>query len=270
MLRLLTAAIASPLLLAALFLLPPGGWFAVLLIAVVLAAVELVRMVRPQLPNAPLTALPALVALFGLALFATRTVEPTITLLAAGLLTTFGTAALVLLGRTPLDEVLPAVALLAFGTPYLALPVVALTRLQEIDPWLVVLVLAVVWLGDTAAYYVGRRIGRHKMAPRVSPNKSWEGAAASLVTALVTAAVWCWIVLGGLDWRVLALGLVANTVGQIGDLFESLIKRGAGAKDSGTLLPGHGGLLDRIDALLLAAPVAWLGVLWIGAEVFSR
>ena len=164
----------------------------------------------------------------------------------------------------------PMFRLFAFAPPYLVLPVVALCHLQQVDPWLVVLVLAVVWLGDTAAYYVGRAVGRHKMAPVVSPNKSWEGAAASSVMALIAGAVWCWIVPGAIDWRVLLLALVANAVGQIGDLFESLLKRSAGVKDSGSLLPGHGGILDRVDGILFAAPVAWLAVLWIGTETLAR
>jgi phosphatidate cytidylyltransferase len=167
----------------------------------------------------------------------------------------------VLFGRTPAAEALAAVGGLCFGTLYLALPAVAFARLHQIDRWLPVLALGVVWIGDSAAFYVGRRWGRHKMAPVVSPNKSWEGAAASLAAAVATAALWSWIVRGGVAPAVVALGALANLAGQIGDLVESLFKRGSGIKDSGHLLPGHGGMLDRIDGLLFAAPVLWIA--WV-------
>jgi phosphatidate cytidylyltransferase len=173
---------------------------------------------------------------------------------------------LVLLARTPPGEALPALGALGFGTVYFALPAVACARLQRLDPWLVLLLLAVVWLGDTAAYYAGRRFGRHRLAPRVSPKKSWEGVAASLATALAAAAAWGALRLGEATPALLALGAAANVAGQVGDLVESMLKRGAGVKDSGTVLPGHGGVLDRVDALLFAAPVLLAGVLWLGPE----
>ena len=153
---------------------------------------------------------------------------------------------------------LPAAGGLSFGTLYFALPAVAIARLHEIDPWLPVLAFGVVWIGDSAAYYVGSRWGRHKMAPVVSPNKSWEGAAASLLAAAAAAALWSWIVRREVAPGVVALGALANVAGQLGDLVESLFKRGSGFKDSGQLLPGHGGMLDRIDGLLFAAPVLWI------------
>jgi len=128
-----------------------------------------------------------------------------------------------------------------------------------------------VWSGDIAALYIGKRFGRHKFAPRLSPNKTWEGAIASVLascifgmglillgdwftqqnspfTKLHTSEPW---------WVFLMLAVVLNAAAQFGDLLESALKRGAGVKDSGTILPGHGGVLDRIDALLLAAPVLW-------------
>ena len=177
-----------------------------------------------------------------------------------------GTASLVLFARTPVHEALPAVGALTFGVVYLALPIVAASRLQQLDPWLFFLLLAVVWLNDTAAYYVGSRLGRHRMSPVVSPKKSWEGAAAGLATSLAATAVWGALRLGGVSLELLALGLATGVAGQVGDLVESMLKRGSGVKDSGAVLPGHGGLLDRIDALLFAAPVLWAGVLLIGPD----
>jgi phosphatidate cytidylyltransferase len=126
-----------------------------------------------------------------------------------------------------------------------------------------------VWSGDIAALYIGRAFGRRKLAPRLSPGKTVEGAIAS-VAASVLAALAVVLVSDALTargnltlhisqplWQSLLLAVLLNLAAQAGDLLESAVKRGAGVKDSGTLLPGHGGILDRIDALLLAAPVLW-------------
>jgi len=128
----------------------------------------------------------------------------------------------------------------------------------------VLLPLLVVWASDSAAYFVGRAIGRTKLAPRASPGKTVEGSVAGLVGATVAA----WLVMrwsmadpSGIPLDVpvvLALGLAVAAVGQVGDLAESVLKRQAGVKDSGHILPGHGGALDRLDALLFAFPVAWV------------
>lgn len=275
--RLLTAAVVGLPLLAGVFLLPAPWFFAVVLAAVTLAAVEFVRILRPLAPGAPLRALPVLVAAAAIALFlalstdpaATGTAAPEVRVVATGLAFSVGLACAVLFGRTPASQALPALGGLCFGTIYFAFPAVAMVRLQQADPWLVLLLFAIVWLGDTAAFLVGRRWGRHKMAPTVSPNKTWEGAAASLGISLVAAVAWCLLVLGRLSLAVVAIAAVVNVAAQLGDLTESLFKRGSGVKDSGHLLPGHGGLLDRIDALLFAAPVLWISVLLMGDGVFG-
>ncbi len=265
--RLLTAAVGGPLLLAATFLLPWPWYFALILGAVVVAALEFTRLLRPLAPGAPLAVLPALVVAAAVALALALAAAPAapeaaeVWTIAGGLAFTLGVSAAVLFGRTPAAEALAAVGGLCFGTLYLALPAVAFARLHQIDRWLPVLAFGVVWIGDSAAFYVGSRWGRHKLAPVVSPNKSWEGAAASLVAAVASAALWSWIVRGGVAPAVVALGALANLAGQVGDLVESLFKRGSGIKDSGHLLPGHGGMLDRIDGLLFAAPVLWIA--WV-------
>ncbi|MGH9480697.1 MAG: phosphatidate cytidylyltransferase [Terriglobales bacterium] len=144
----------------------------------------------------------------------------------------------------------------ALGALYLGLLMGALGAIRLLpvgEAWLIFLLL-VVWLGDTAALYCGRAWGRHALAPRVSPGKSWEGAAASFVVALlvgVVCAVW-----QGAPVLVPLAGAL-NIAAQFGDLAESLLKRAGQAKDSGRLLPGHGGVLDRVDAMLFAAPVLW-------------
>jgi phosphatidate cytidylyltransferase len=118
--------------------------------------------------------------------------------------------------------------------------------------------LIVNWIGDTGAYYVGRKFGKHKLAPRVSPGKSWEGAIASAVTAVIFGVIYLPLAIDGVSvWVAGAISLVANAAGQIGDLAESALKRGAGVKDSGTMLPGHGGILDRLDSSLFAMPVVY-------------
>jgi phosphatidate cytidylyltransferase len=121
--------------------------------------------------------------------------------------------------------------------------------------------LLVNWAGDMGAYYVGRRWGRHKMAPRISPHKSWEGAAASVVTSILLAGAYLLRFVPGVAVaQAVALTVAANAAGQIGDLAESAMKRGAGVKDSGAMLPGHGGFLDRVDSTLFSLPLiyAWL------------
>ncbi|MGH9476511.1 MAG: phosphatidate cytidylyltransferase [Terriglobales bacterium] len=132
--------------------------------------------------------------------------------------------------------------------------------------WLIFM-LVVVWAGDTAALYAGRSWGRHRMAPRVSPQKTWEGAGASFVMAvLLGAGFGAWTNVGFSALPVIelaALGGGINVAAQVGDLFESLLKRGAQVKDSGHWLAGHGGVLDRIDAMLFAAPLVWYYVAYL-------
>lgn len=282
--RLLTAAIGTPIILAAVFLLP-GPWFFVLLAVLVeLAVFEYIAIVRTRTPHAPLSLLLGLVPLAALAFTLALSNElavlrPGAPLFAAGALLSVGLGTLLLLSRTPLPETLPALGIFAFGIPYFAVPLTSLHALQQIEdpggvsnhgPWLIVLLLAIVWLGDTAAYYVGSRIGRHKMAPVISPKKSWEGAAAGFLTGILAAAAWCLLRLGRVDGRILAVAAVTAVAAQIGDLVESMIKRGAGVKDSGHILPGHGGVFDRMDALLFAAPVLLAGLWMLGLEDIAR
>jgi len=125
--------------------------------------------------------------------------------------------------------------------------------------------LMVNWIGDTGAFYVGRKFGRHKLAPVVSPGKSWEGAAASAATGVVFGLIYLPLAIAGTSLlKAAGLALAANIAGQLGDLAESAIKRAAGVKDSGTLLPGHGGALDRLDSTLFALPVLYTLVSLLG------
>jgi phosphatidate cytidylyltransferase len=135
-------------------------------------------------------------------------------------------------------------------------------ELRVISPFWLLFALSINWVGDIAAFYVGRSVGRHKLAPQVSPGKSIEGAVASMIGAVLFGEFYgMWTGIGRIGLTEMALlSAVANIAGQLGDLAESALKRGAGVKDSGTLLPGHGGFLDRLDSSLFTLPVIafWL------------
>ncbi|POB10938.1 phosphatidate cytidylyltransferase [Sulfobacillus sp. hq2] len=122
---------------------------------------------------------------------------------------------------------------------------------------------AVIWATDTTAFFVGRQWGRHKLMPRVSPGKTWEGTVAGAVSGVVVAGGAFWF-LHLVVWHALLFGFTVSIVGQIGDLLESAIKRYTGVKDSGSLLPGHGGVLDRFDSSLLALPIAYYLLIGLG------
>jgi phosphatidate cytidylyltransferase len=186
----------------------------------------------------------------------------------------------------PLRAGYPAAAASVFAFTYIALPMAMLVQLRQqwAGAFYLLYLLLVVWAGDIFAYFVGKSMGRHFMAPRISPKKTWEGAVASVIASVAVG----WLLfhyalplssallraglierrdgLFGLEQPAMApvivLTIVLNVAAQLGDLVESLIKRGAGVKDSGALLPGHGGMLDRIDALLFAAPVLWYYAAW--------
>jgi len=179
----------------------------------------------------------------------------------------------------------PAAAASVFAFTYIALPMGMLVQLRQqwAGAFYVLYLLLVVWMGDIFAYFVGKSIGRHLMAPRISPKKTWEGAVASVIASV--AVGWAMfhyalplssaLLRAGLIERrdgmfgleqpamgpIILLTILLNIAAQLGDLVESLIKRGAGVKDSGAILPGHGGMLDRIDAMLFAVPVLWYYVL---------
>ena len=192
------------------------------------------------------------------------------------------------LEREPLSRALPDAAVSYLVIPYVGFTLGTLIFLRSFPNGALYLLylMLLVWCGDIAAYYVGRAIGKHKLAPRISPGKTWEGAIASVVSAIIVGALLFRFmnpisgVLQNLrlftpaarptiwpppstPWAfpMPPLGVIAifaicvNVAAQLGDLVESALKRGAGVKDSGTLLPGHGGVLDRIDALLFALPV---------------
>ncbi len=139
----------------------------------------------------------------------------------------------------------------------------ALYQLRAIDPLLLLGFMGVIWVADSVAYFAGRAFGKHKLAPQISPGKTWEGVFAALSGVLIYAVIWSYWMdsTGNLILWLVPFLLVLTVLGIIGDLFESLLKRQAGVKDSGKILPGHGGILDRIDALTSALPIATLAVI---------
>ena len=188
--------------------------------------------------------------------------------------------------RADLTSGYPAAAASVFAFGYIAIPMALLVEIRQQPAgaiWTIYTLLAV-WAGDIFAYFVGKSLGRHRMSPEISPKKTWEGAVASILASVIIGTLWIQHAPGisavllrvgliergdgmwGLEqpplWPVILLSAVVNIAAQLGDLVESLIKRGAGVKDSGTILPGHGGMLDRIDAMLFAVPVVWAYGAW--------
>jgi phosphatidate cytidylyltransferase len=157
-----------------------------------------------------------------------------------------------------MTDVLPGAAALVLGILYVFGSLRCGIELRAIHPYWLFFALSLNWLGDIAALYVGKMMGRHKLAPRVSPAKTWEGAVGSVAASVIYGAIYLPRLLPAVPIAEgLGLAAVANVAGQFGDLCESALKRGAGVKDSGTLLPGHGGWLDRVDSSLFAMPVVY-------------
>jgi phosphatidate cytidylyltransferase len=271
--RVVTAAVLVAAVLAALFLLPPYAWGFAVLAVVTAGAHEWGRLIG--LPVAKLSLFVVATLVVGAALLAAAPPVPgsgwpqPVVAVACGLATLFwvalGTPA-VLLNWQPQSKWVGALA----AVVVLIGAFVAVVELQARSPWLVLAAMATVWIADTAAFFAGRKYGRHKLAPLISPGKSWEGAWGGIAAVVVYALLLVPLasragVRASVDgvsiaiWIGFAIALAALSI--VGDLHESLLKRRAGVKDSGTLLPGHGGILDRTDALLAAMPPVALATL---------
>jgi phosphatidate cytidylyltransferase len=175
------------------------------------------------------------------------------------LLFLLGLTVLTLFTRRPLVETLPAAGISSSAVLLVAFPLsfaVLLHGVPKYGPKLLLFALAITWAADTAAYFVGRAVGKHPLAPHISPKKTWEGSVASMFGSLLVAFAFSYWIRIPLHYLFI-MAVLGNIAGQMGDLLESAYKRSAGVKDSGGLLPGHGGILDRIDALILCIPVIW-------------
>jgi phosphatidate cytidylyltransferase len=163
---------------------------------------------------------------------------------------------------------LPSASVFLLGVVYIFGAWRCALGLREINPHWLMIALLVSWAGDTAALYVGRTLGRHKLAPRISPAKTWEGSVGSVAGAVIASSIYAhYLIPEQPTALVLAIAAAANLAGQAGDLCESAFKRGADVKDSGTMLPGHGGWLDRIDSTLFSVPVVYAAQVYIMSHV---
>ena len=254
--RLITAAVLIPLLLGAMFLLPGFWWQLVLLIPVLIAAHEWARLAAFGRAGEAALML-ALMAAIGLLMAIATAPE------SAGARVVLGLGVAFWLIVAPCWLWLRVAVRNRWWLGICAIVVLvptwlAFAQLQR-NPLLLLLLLAVVWIADTAAYMFGRTFGRHKLAPAISPGKTWEGVAGALATVAVYALALNLAQILRRDGGFLVAAFLSMTVfSVVGDLFESWLKRSAGVKDSGAILPGHGGLLDRIDGVMAALPLAAL------------
>lgn len=256
--RELAAAVAIPVVLAILFFAPPVV-FDALVGAIALAALwEFYRLAESTgHPVAKTVGMAGGVLVFFasgfLGVFARSELRVLVILGAVALLAAFGQ----MVSSVEVSSALGGTGSTVLGLVLITVPALAMCLLRDFSPRAVLFLFLIVWGCDSFAYYTGKNLGRRKLAPAVSPNKTWEGTIGGFVGAtLIGAAAGTWWVLPELGPARGALaGALASSAGQIGDLVESLWKRGAGVKDSGVFLPGHGGFYDRIDSLLFAGPV---------------
>jgi phosphatidate cytidylyltransferase len=259
--RIIVAIVAIPLILLASYF---GSYyfFAFVLIIGLVSYYEFVVLIKNKNANANLW-----LGLFLIALLITNQFKPVI-----GTYTLIGIALLLLLTaelfRNKNSAILNLGATL-IGLFYIGLFSSFLIALREFYPnvngiyvrggYIIISMLASIWICDSAAYYGGTAFGKHKLFPRVSPKKSWEGAIFGFIFAVGAFAAAKPFLLDFLTWKdVIILGVITGVIGQLGDLVESLLKRDAGVKDSSGLIPGHGGMFDRFDSLLFSSPVIWL------------
>lgn len=275
--RIVTAAVLIPLTLAGLFCLSPRAWGVVTLAVVAIAASEWAKLAGYRRPAWLLFVL-GTIAIGGALLFAPGSGFAAaggwpeaipLFVCASATLFWFLVAPAWLSARWRVESKL---LLAAIGWLVLLAAWVALVQIQTRSPALLLALMAVVWIADTAAYFAGRAFGRRRLAPAISPGKTWEGVYGALAAIVVYAIAWLGLAPaadGGQPaslaaaalWVALLLALAGVSI--VGDLFESLLKRQRGVKDSGRVLPGHGGVLDRIDALLAAMPPAALIVQYV-------
>ncbi|MFO0760316.1 MAG: phosphatidate cytidylyltransferase [Byssovorax sp.] len=265
LIRLLTAAVAGPLILLLLYSGPTWGWLLLLLAATVIGAFELFAMTHPG--DRVSQALCALLTVAVPFVIWHHTSDPK-ALLAIVLLVPIASMFLVLLRLGDMQTAALRVAAGAFGPLYLGGGMAALAMLRRDagsdGPGFVVLSLMLSWFSDTGAYFAGRFLGKHKLYEAVSPKKTIEGAIGGLAFAALGALGAHFFYLKSLPLTDgLILALVAGAAGQAGDLGESLLKRSVGVKDSGGIVPGHGGILDRVDALLVTSVCTYLYVIWM-------
>jgi phosphatidate cytidylyltransferase len=266
LIRFLTAGVAGPLILLLLYLGPAWGWLLLVLAGTLVGALELYGMTHPG-DRIAQTAAALLTVFVPIVMWQWGTsARALLTLL---VLLPFASMFLVLARLGDIQTAALRVAAGAFGPLYLGGGLGTLVLLRRDAPegqgaGLIVLALVLSWLSDTGAYFAGRFLGKHKLYEDVSPKKTIEGAVGGLVFGVLGALLGHFFYLPSLPLRdAVLLAIVAGGLGQAGDLGESLLKRSVGVKDSGGIVPGHGGVLDRVDALLVTSTMTYLYMLWI-------
>lgn len=268
--REVTAAVLAPLTIWII------GWShayvfdATVALIAVLALYELLILGRRKGYEMPVV-LCLLIALFIIAAFILEDVSVEIGMFATLLVI----PASYVFSRRNIEEALPSSAIAVMGTMYVGMLAGSLIRLRNDfpdGPQLVFFLLLVVWLGDAGAYYVGKQFGKRKLSPRISPKKTVEGLIGGITTSVITAVVIHFTFFPNFPLlAAIVIGVILSVAGVVGDLAESMWKRSAAVKDSGTLIPGHGGFLDRFDSILFTAPILY--VYWAftkhGAETLN-
>jgi len=284
LLRILTAVVLIPLVVALVWWAPAAVTAAAAALVAILALVEFFELaervgLRAFRKWTMFSAALLFYAQYSLGLVETHTLSGGVSIVrdAAGgvvsieavlLVFAFGCVSIGMARRQPVADVLPSMAASAAGFVFVAFPFSYLLRLNEIERVgreLILFTMCLIWAGDVLAYFVGRSLGRIPMAPALSPKKTWEGALGNMIASLLVGVLFArWMQMDALT--LIMIAALGNIAGQMGDLIESAFKRGAAVKDSGTLVPGHGGVLDRIDSLILAAPVVWAAYQWLGRQ----
>ena len=263
--RILTAIVILPLFLAALFYMQDIFWAAFLLVLTVIGAYEWSKLARLSIRNTIVFLLLTVLVGSELLFLLRESVQDNV--YSANLIGLYVLSVVFWIVGAPLylkqsyTIQKPFIWMLT-GWIVLLPTCLALYQLRAISPLLLLGFMATIWISDTAAYFSGRSLGKHKLAPTISPNKTWEGAAGALIAVFLYGLAWDRLFTEeSLATKLIPLLIVMTILGIIGDLYESLLKRHAGVKDSGNILPGHGGILDRIDALTSALPLAILALL---------
>ena len=250
--RIYTVLVLAPLLYAVIRYLPPLAFSGVVVLAGALALFEFYRLCFSDRSQSWLIG----IGLAGFAAVILGAHWPNL-IVPSLLATLIAIISVPLFSRAPLEQSLRDGAMTLFGVLYLGLTLgpLSMTRMLPQGEWLIFFLLLVTWASDTGAYYVGTLYGRHRLAPTISPKKSYDGLVGGVIGAIIAAYIirwWFLPELSGLDC--LVLGILLTLTGLWGDLTESAMKRSVGIKDSGGILPGHGGMLDRLDSLLFTAP----------------
>jgi phosphatidate cytidylyltransferase len=258
--RVLSALVLLPIVLGVIWFLPPIGTWVLGAVVLALAFIEYADLARKLSEGAP----------FFVSGVATLCLYGAIAMdvpLAPVLVTTMLTLGMIAVGRgRPEEDVLRGIAVAAFPVLYLGLSLALALSVRELwGAGALLLPFLTIVVSDSAQYYGGRLMGRRKLSPTISPKKTVEGAITGVIAAAIaTPALAHWMLPGHPIWMLALLGVLLALTGIAGDLFESLLKRSAGVKDSSGLIPGHGGMLDRIDSLLFAGPVYYLFLRYAG------